>query len=165
MGVVVPHGVLFRSSTEGIIRQKLIEENLLDAVIGLPVNLFFGTSIPAVILIFKRNKNNDTVLFIDASREYDQSASQNRLRREDIEKVIRTYENRINVEKYAYLASLAEIKENDFNLNILRYVDTFEPEPPIDVDALQIEIKEIDTQLAKVESELNNYLKELRHDS
>ena len=128
MGVIVPHGVLFRGSSEGVIRQKLIEENLLDAVIGLPEKLFYGTGIPAAILIFKKQKSDNKVLFIDASREFKSGKNQNQLGNDDIKKIIATYQARVNVDKYAYLATLDEIEENDYNLNIPRYVDTFEEE-------------------------------------
>ena len=123
-GMIVPHGVLFRGSSEGAIRKQLIEENLLDAVIGLPPNLFYGTGIPAVILTFKRNKTDQNVLFIDASEGYEQIKYQNRLRDEDIQRILNAYTQRQSVERYAYLASYDEIAGNDFNLNIPRYVDT-----------------------------------------
>lgn len=161
VGVVVPHGVLFRGSSEGMIRQKLIEENLLDAVIGLPVNLFYGTGIPAAILVFKRNKADNNVIFIDASQEYQDGKNQNRLRQSDIKKIVATYQAREMADKYAYLASFEEIKENDFNLNIARYVDTFEEEEEIDIDSAQAEIIQIETELAEVKLEMAGYLKEL----
>ncbi|HBO37785.1 MAG TPA: type I restriction-modification system subunit M, partial [Pasteurellaceae bacterium] len=126
MGVVVPHGVLFRGSSEGKIRQQLIDENLLAAVIGLPEKLFYGTGIPAAILIFKKNKSNDNVIFIDASRDFKAGKNQNLLTEENIAKIVATYKAGESVDKYAYLASLEEIKNNDYNLNIPRYVDTFE---------------------------------------
>ena len=161
MGVVVPHGVLFRGSSEGTIRQKLIEENLLDAVIGLPSNLFFGTGIPAAILIFKKQKIDNNVLFIDASREYKSGKNQNQLTEENIQKIVETYRNGENVEKYAYLASLEEIRENDYNLNIPRYVDTFEEEAEIDLMAVREERLALQTELAALEAEMEGYLKEL----
>jgi len=161
VGVVVPHGVLFRGSSEGKIRQQLIEENLLDAVIGLPSNLFYGTGIPAAVLVFKRNKPDTNVLFIDASREYQDLKNQNKLRQSDIDKIVSTYQARETVEKYAYLASFEEIKENDFNLNIPRYVDTFEEEEEIDIEEVQIEISLIETELDSVKQEMAGYLKEL----
>ena len=161
MGVVVPHGVLFRGSSEGTIRQKLIEENLLDAVIGLPSNLFFGTGIPAAILIFKKQKIDNNVLFIDASREYKSGKNQNQLTEENIQKIVDTYRNGENVEKYAYLASLEEIRENDYNLNIPRYVDTFEEEAEIDLMAVREERLALQTELAALEAEMEGYLKEL----
>lgn len=165
MGVVVPHGVLFRGSSEGEIRTKMIDENLLDAVIGLPSNLFFGTGIPAAILIFKRNKANDKVLFIDASREFQDGKNQNVLRTEDIAKIVATYEARESIDKYAYLASLEEIKENDYNLNIPRYVDTFEEEEEIDVQAVQQDIEQLEHELVGLKSEMDGYLKELGYGS
>ena len=161
MGVVVPHGVLFRGSSEGKIRQQLIEENLLDTVIGLPEKLFFGTGIPAAILVFKKNKTDDTVLFIDASNEFKSGKNQNQLTEDNIAKVIETYKARESVDKYAYLASLDEIKENDFNLNIPRYVDTFEPEPEINLVAVREERLALKAELASLETEMENYLKEL----
>ena len=161
MGVVVPHGVLFRGASEGKIRQQLIDENLLDAVIGLPEKLFYGTGIPAAILIFKKQKVDDNVLFIDASREFKAGKNQNLLSADNIAKIVATYRNGGNVDKYAYLASLKEIKENDYNLNIPRYVDTFEEEAEIDLLAVRAEREQLKTQLAELESEMAQYLKEL----
>jgi type I restriction enzyme M protein len=165
VGVIVPHGVLFRGASEGAIRQRLIEENLLDAVIGLPPNLFYGTGIPAAILIFKRNRPDTRVLFIDASREFEQGTNQNRLREQDIEKILATYHERQTVDKYAYLADFEEIEDNDFNLNIPRYVDTFEPEPPVDLAAVGREIADLKAQLADVEERMAEYLRELGLDA
>lgn len=161
MGVVVPHGVLFRASSEGKIRTQLIEENLLDAVIGLPEKLFFGTGIPAAILIFKKHKVDNNVLFIDASREFKSGKNQNQLTDENIKKIIDTYKARENVDKYAYLASFDEIKENDFNLNIPRYVDTFEEEAEIDLVAVRTERVQLQSELKTLEAEMEGYLKEL----
>ena len=161
MGVVVPHGVLFRGAAEGKIRRKLIEENLLDTVIGLPEKLFYGTGIPAAILIFKKKKADDKVLFINASREYADGKNQNVLRPEDIQKIIDTCHKRESVDKYAYLASPEEIAENDFNLNIPRYVDTFEEEEEIDLMAVRTEREKLKVELAKLEEEMEGYLKEL----
>lgn len=161
VGVVVPHGVLFRGGAEGKIRRALIEENLLDAVIGLPSNLFYGTGIPAAILIFKRSKPDDTVLFIDASRGFEPGTNQNRLREKDIDKIVTTLRNRQSVEKYAYLAHFEEIKENDFNLNIPRYVDTFEDEDEIDLAIVQLEIDGLEKELTQVQRVMTGYLKEL----
>lgn len=161
MGVVVPHGVLFRASSEGEIRKQLIKENLLDMVIGLPEKLFYGTGIPAAILVFRKNKKDNNVLFIDASREYQDGKNQNFLRDEDIQKVLDTAKARESVDKYAYLATLEEIRENDFNLNIPRYVDTFEEEEEIDLEAVLKERKELKADLAKLEVEMEGYLKEL----
>lgn len=170
VGVIVPHGVLFRGGAEGKIRQKLIEDNLLEAVIGLPANLFFGTGIPAAIVMFNKarqpwtqaNSERDKhILFIDASREFEAGKNQNRLRPQDIGKIVTTFEAFTQVEKYAYPAILAEIKENDFNLNIPRYVDTFEPEPEVDIPAIQKEIALLEDELAAVEKELAGHLKKL----
>lgn len=161
MGVVVPHGVLFRGSSEGKIREKLINENLLDAVIGLPEKLFYGTGIPAAILIFKKQKSDDSVLFIDASREFKSGKNQNNLSEENIAKIIATYRARESVDKYAYLATLQEVKDNDYNLNIPRYVDTFEEEEEIDLVAVRAEREQLKTQLAELEVQMAKYLEEL----
>ena len=165
MGVVVPHGVLFRGAAEGKIRQKFIEENLLDTVIGLPEKLFFGTGIPAAILLFKKRSADGTVLFIDASREYQDGKNQNLLRPEDIRKIVRTCRARASVDKYAYLATFAELKENDFNLNIPRYVDTFEEEEEIDLMQVRREREQLKEELAALEVEMDGYLKELGYGS
>lgn len=161
MGVVVPHGVLFRGSSEGKIREKLINENLLDAVIGLPEKLFYGTGIPAAILIFKKQKSDDSVLFIDASREFKSGKNQNNLTEDNIAKIIETYRARESVDKYAYLATLQEVKDNDYNLNIPRYVDTFEEEEEIDLVAVRAEREQLKTQLAELEVQMAKYLEEL----
>ncbi len=161
VGVVVPHGVLFRGSSEGKIRQGLIDENLLDAVVGLPSNLFFGTGIPAAVLMFRRNKPDDTVMFIDASREFQDGKNQNRLRGEDIAKIANTYRERQSVDKYAHLATLGDIRTNDYNLNIPRYVDTFEEEAEIDLRAVQREIDALEQTLIETKGNLKSYLDEL----
>tara|TARA_B100000780_G_C21126925_1_gene457693 strand:+ start:1974 stop:3524 length:1551 start_codon:yes stop_codon:yes gene_type:complete len=161
MGVVVPHGVLFRASSEGKIRQQLIEENLLDTVIGLPEKLFFGTGIPAAILIFKKHKTDNNVLFIDASREFKPGKNQNQLTHDNIQKITDTYKGRKSVAKYSYIASFDEIKENDFNLNIPRYVDTFEEEAEIDLVAVRNERVQLKSELQTLEAEMEGYLKEL----
>ncbi|MCI1895003.1 MAG: type I restriction-modification system subunit M [Lactobacillus sp.] len=151
MAIVLPHGVLFRGAAEGMIRQAIIENNYLDAVIGMPASLFYSTSIPTVILVFKKNRKTKDILFIDASNDFEKGKKQNRLREQDIEKIISTYQARKNVDKYAHVASLDEIKENDYNLNIPRYVDTFEEEAPIDIADVKRQISDIDQQLAEVE--------------
>lgn len=162
MAVVLPHGVLFRGASEGIIRKYLVEDkNYLDAVIGLPSNIFYGTSIPTCILVFKKCKKHDNVIFIDASKDFEPGKNQNRLRDEDIEKIINTYKERKEVEKYSHLATMGEIKENECNLNIPRYVDTFEEEEEIDLDAVYDELEKIDKEDKEVTQELNKYLKEL----
>ena len=161
-GVVLPHGVLFRGSSEGKIRKQLIDENLLKAVIGLPANLFFGTGIPATILVFDKNKGDNTdVLFIDASNEFENAKNQNKLSDANIDKIIGTYKGWRTVDKYSYVASLDEIKENEYNLNIPRYVDTFEEEEPVDIKATQEEIKAIKLQIGEVEKKLEQHLEAL----
>lgn len=161
MGVVMPHGVLFRGGAEGKIREQLIEENLLKAVIGLPVNLFFGTGIPACILIFEKDKKGSEVIFIDASKEFESGKKQNKLRPQDIDKIFDTYKNKKNIDKYSRVVSLKEIQENEYNLNIPRYVDTFEEEEEVNLNDVQNEIVELKSQLSKVESKLDEYLEEL----
>jgi len=165
IGVVLPHGVLFRGASEGKIRKQLIDENLLDAVIGLPANLFFGTGIPAVLLIFKKQRVNTDVLFIDASREYGKGKNQNYLRTDDnindIDTILEVYKNRKELEKYSHIASLNEIKENDYNINIPRYVDTFEEEAPIDIEETKNNIIQMEKDIIEIKSKMNKYLKEL----
>ena len=162
MAVVLPHGVLFRGAAEEVIRKYLIKDkNYLDAVIGLPSNLFFGTSIPTCILVFKKCKEHDNIMFIDASKEYESGKNQNRLTDENIQKILETYIARQDVEKYAHCASLTEIEENDYNLNIPRYVDTFEEEEEIDIHAVMAEIKELESKRAELDAEIEKYLKEL----
>jgi type I restriction enzyme M protein len=168
-GVVVPHGVLFRGSSEGRIRQRTIEENLLEAVIGLPANLFFGTGIPAAILIFNKQKSSNNILFIDASKHYESAKNQNRLRESDIEHIVNTYRDfaagklqpGIVDDKFSYVATAAEIQENDFNLNIPRYVDTFEEEAEVDIAVVQTEIEKLEDELKNVQGEIEQYLTQL----
>jgi type I restriction enzyme M protein len=159
--VVVPHGVLFRGGSEGLIRQRLIEENLLDGVVGLPANLFFGVGIPAALLFFRRHKPDDTVFFIDASREYAEGKNQNKLREGDIAKIVATWRARQEVPKYAHLATQKEVKENEYNLNIPLYVDTFEEETPIDLKAVKAEISRVEAQLVATREKLTEALAEL----
>ena len=161
VGVIAPHGVLFRGGSEGKIRQKLIEENMLEAVIGLPANLFYGTGIPTSILIFNKGKKTKDVLFIDASREYQDGKNQNYLRPQDIEKIVKTFNSLKTIDKYSYRAKFNEIKEAEFNLNIPRYVDTFEEEEEIDISAVQKEIDGLEVELVKTRKEMGKYLKEL----
>ncbi len=169
VAVVVPHGVLFRGGAEGRIRRKMIEENLLDAVIGLPGNLFQTTNIPVAILVFDRSRekggpeeDRNEVLFVDASREFVSGKNQNSLSDEHIEKIIRTYRECKDVDKYAHVADFSEIKENDFNLNIPRYVDTFEEEEEIDIDAVQREIEQLEKELVEVRKQMSIKLKEIQ---
>jgi type I restriction enzyme M protein len=161
VGVVAPHGVLFRGGAEGRIRRALIEENAVEAVIGLPDKLFFGTGIPATIMLFNKGKKTKDVLFIDASREYVEGTNQNKLGAEHIAKIVETYKAFKTVDKYAYRVTPEEIAENDFNLNIARYVDTFEPEKPVNLKAVQNEITDLEKQLANVRTKMAAYLKEL----
>jgi len=170
VAVVVPHGVLFRGAAEGRIREKMIEENLLDSVIGLPGNLFPTTNIPVAILVFDRSRERtakdakstkNNVIFIDASREFVSGKNQNTLGAEHIDKIMRTYKERKEIEKYAHVADLKEIKENDFNLNIPRYVDTFEEEAEIDIDAVQVEIDDLEKELAAVRVKMAEKLNQI----
>jgi type I restriction enzyme M protein len=168
-GVVVPHGVLFRSSSEGRIRQRTIDENLLEAVVGLPANLFFGTGIPAAIMVFNKAKTSCNVLFIDASKHYESAKNQNKLRESDIERIVSTYrdfasgklEPGVVEDKYSYVATPEEIQENDFNLNIPRYVDTFEEEAEVDILAVQKEIEQLEKDLKVVQEQIDVYLKQI----
>jgi type I restriction enzyme M protein len=159
--VIVPHGVLFRGGAEGKIRRKLIGENLLEAVIGLPTNLFFGAGIPVAILIFNKGKTHGDVIFIDASREYMEAKNQNVLNEDHIEKIVATYKAFSSAAQYAYRATLQEIAENDFNLNIPRYVDAFAGEAEIDLGAVKQEIATLEAQLADVRTKMKGLWEEL----
>lgn len=163
MACVAPHGVLFRGASEGKIRRYLIEnKNYIDAIIGLPANLFYGTSIPTCILVFKKcRKDGDDILFIDASKAFEKVKNQNKLREEHIDKIVDTYATRVELEKYSHRASLQEIIDNDFNLNIPRYVDTFEEEEEIDIHAVMREIKDLEAKRSDLDSQIDVYLKEL----
>lgn len=161
MGIVLPHGVLFRGNAEGVIRKHLIEDGSIYAVIGLPPNLFFNTTIPTCILILRKDKTDRSILFIDASKDFVKQKTRNYLSEDCIEKIFRTYVERKDIEKYAHLASYDEIVENDFNLNIPRYVDTTEEETPIDLKA-EFEIRnQLNDEEKILNQELNNYFKEL----
>lgn len=164
MAIVLPHGVLFRGAKEGKIREALLKKNQIDAIIGMPAGLFYSTGIPTVILVLKKNKANKDVLFIDASKGFEKGKKQNVLRDEDIDKIINTYKERKDVERYAHVASLDEIKENDFNLNIPRYVDTFVPEPPVDLKKVAADLHETNIEIQKNQKELVGMLKELTSD-
>ena len=163
MAIVLPHGVLFRGAAEGHIRKHLIQDkNYLDAVIGLPANIFYGTSIPTCILVLKKKREQaKDVLFIDASQHFEKVKTNNVLRPEDITKIITTYENRTSEDKYSHLALLAEIEENDFNLNIPRYVDTFEEEEPVDLKAVAKDLKALDQEMKKTDQVIADFCKEL----
>lgn len=162
--VLLPHGVLFRGGAEEVIRKYLIQKiNVLDAVIGLPANLFFGTGIPVCVLVLKRerNGNGDNILFIDASKEFEAGKNQNILRESDIEKIVSAYEKREDVEKFAHVATMAEIAANGFNLNIPRYVDTFEPEEEIDLNEVAAEIRRLQGEIKEIDAQLKPYFEEL----
>jgi type I restriction enzyme M protein len=165
MACVLPHGVLFRGSAEGDIRKYLIKElNYLDAVIGLPANVFYGTSIPTCILVLKKcRKHDDNILFIDASGEehFVKEGTQNVIRDSDVEEIVNTYRVRETKEKYSHAATLEEIAENDYNLNIPRYVDTFEEEAPVDIEAVSKDLVNIDKELKEVDAEIEGFCKEL----
>lgn len=163
MAVVLPHGVLFRGSAEGHIRQYFIEQmNCLDAVIGLPANMFYGAAIPTVVLVFKKcRKHPDNILFIDASQHFEKVKTTNVLRPEHIQKIVDTYIARTNEDKYSHVASLADIKANDYNLNIPRYVDTFEAEEEIDLNAIAEQLKAIDQQSRQTDMVIAGFCKEL----
>lgn len=163
MAVILPHGVLFRGASEGRIRKQIIDMNLLDAVIGLPEALFYGTGIPACIMVFKKNRKRRDVLFIDASGDgsYEKGKNQNKLREQDIAKIVETYNNYETVDKYAYVAAYEEIKESDYNLNIPRYVDTFEEEEPVDMEQVAKNIERIKEEINEVEEQMAKYLEEL----
>lgn len=162
MAVVLPHGPLFRGNAEGVIRQYLVEtRNYLDTVIGLPENLFYGTTIAACICVFKKNKTDRNVYFIDASKYFEKGKNQNILRDEDIKRIMDAYASKKDIDKYAHLASIEELQENEFNLNIPRYVDTFEEEEEIDLNEVMAEYHRLDEEDKKITEELNKYLEEL----
>lgn len=163
-GVVMPHGVLFRGGAEGKVRQGLLENDLLEAVVGIPSNLFYGTGIPACILIFNRNKPEErkgNVLFISAEDEYQEGKNQNTLRDQDIQKIVSAFNEFKNLEKYAKVVSLDEIKNNDYNLNIMRYVDKSEEEVPVNIPEVLKELNNLKDKNNTLESQMNTYLKEL----
>ncbi len=165
MACVLPHGVLFRGTAEGHIREHLIKDlNVLDAVIGLPANLFYGTSIPACVLVMKKcRQKDDSILFIDASGDghFEKVKNQNVLRDSDVEQIVDTYRERKVEDKYSYEASIAEIEENDWNLNIPRYVDTFEEEDPVDLQKVAEELKSLDAGMVETDKEIAGFCKEL----
>jgi len=163
MACVLPHGVLFRGAAEGHIRKYLIHTcNYLDTVIGLPANIFYGTSIPTCILVLKKKREHvGNILFIDASQHFEKAKNQNYLRTEDIDKIVSTYRDRKTEDKYSYVASLEEVRENDYNLNIPRYVDTFEEEEPVDLQAVSDELKALDREMKETDKVIANFCKEL----
>ncbi|EJO00572.1 type I restriction-modification system subunit M [Oenococcus oeni] len=149
MAIVLPHGVLFRGAAEERIRKELLENHNIVAVIGLPEKIFTNTGIPTIIMVLEKNRQTDDVLFIDASKGFEKQKNSNKLRQEDIDKIVETYLSHKDVDKYAHVASMEEIKSNDYNLNIPRYVDTFEPEPEIDIAQVKNELSDIDQQLTQ----------------
>ena len=161
MAIVLPHGVLFRGAAEGVIRKKLLEDGSIDTVIGMPANLFFGTSIPTTVIILKKNRTSRDVLFIDASKDFIKGKNQNKLSQENIDRIVETYKKREDVEKFAHVASFEEIKENDFNLNIPRYVDTFEEQEEIDIVELGKELVDLNQQIITAENDFLAMLDEL----
>ncbi|SFX73962.1 type I restriction enzyme M protein [Thermoactinomyces sp. DSM 45891] len=164
MAIVLPHGVLFRGAAERAIRQKLVMDGSIYAVIGIPANLFYGTAIPTTVIVLKKGRTSRDVLFIDASKEFVKGKNQNKLSQENIDKIIDSYKNRKSVEKYAYLASFDEMEENDFNLNIPRYVDTFEEEAPIDMATIGAQIQDIRKEKAKLDASLYDMISSLQYE-
>ena len=160
-GIILPLGVLFRMAGEGKIRKQIIDNNWLDAVIGLPENLFFGAGVAACILIFKKNRVDNKIVFIDASNYFEKGKNQNILRSEDIEKIVRAYKDKTEIKKYCHIATIDEIKENDYNLNIPRYIDTFEEIEKIDLKLINKRIKDLEYELIQAKNELNKTLSEL----
>lgn len=163
MAIVLPHGVLFRGGAEGVIRKKLLEDGSIDTIIGMPANLFFGTSIPTTVIILKKNRTTRDVYFIDASEEFIKEKNQNKMTEENIAKIVDAYKARTEIEKFAYLATFEEIKENDFNLNIPRYVDTFEEEEPIDMAQVGAELKAVRKEKAELETSLREMIATLTY--
>ena len=163
MALVLPHGALFRGAAEGHIRKYLIEDrNYLDAVIGLPANIFYGTSIPTCIMVFKKcREHSENILFIDASEHYEKVKTQNVLREEHIEKIVNTYRNRTTEDKYSYVAAMDEVIENDYNLNIPRYVDTFEEEEPVDLDKVSRGLQSLESDITDTDKTISDFCKEL----
>jgi type I restriction enzyme M protein len=162
MAVVLPHGALFRGGAEGHIREFIIKEkNWLDAVIGLPANIFYGTSIPTCIMVFKKCRETDEVLFIDASKNFEKGKNENYLRPSDVDKIVETFQNRTEEEKFSHLAHLDEIAENDYNLNIPRYVDIFEKEPDVDLTAVTANLKQIEQDMEEVDETIKAFCAEL----
>lgn len=163
MAIVLPHGVLFRGAAEGVIRKKLLEDGSIDAVIGMPGNLFFGTPIPTTVIILKKNREVRDVLFIDASSDFIKGKSQNKLSSSNIDKIVKTYRNREDIKGYSHVASFEELKENDFNLNIPRYVDTFEDEQAVDMVTIGADIQEIRKEKAELELSIYEMISSMQY--
>jgi type I restriction enzyme M protein len=161
VGVVVPHGVLFRGGSETVIRQRLIDENLLDGVIGLPANLFFGVGIPAALAVFRYGKSDDSVFFIDASMKFEKGKNQNRLQVEGIDEIVGTWLARTDVPGFAHRVRHADIAANDFNLSLSLYVEPIDGDNEIDIDAVQVEIEQLERDVAATRGELRTALREL----
>lgn len=165
MGIVLPHGVLFRGGAEGTIRKHLLEMGSIYAVIGLPAGIFYNTSIPTCVIILKKNNTERSVFFIDASKEFKKERAQNFLTDDNVDKIVQTYIARADVEKYAHLAPYEEIVENEFNLNIPRYVDTFEPEPEVDLNAAFATLHQVEQEERVVDKTLQRFFRELGLDT
>ncbi|MFY0605971.1 MAG: type I restriction-modification system subunit M [Cyclobacteriaceae bacterium] len=163
MACVLPHGVLFRGSAEATIREYIIDkQNYLDAVIGLPPNIFFGTSIPTCIMVLSKCRvHSEDILFIDASKDFEKDGNKNKLTEEHIEKIVTTYRERTTIDKYSYVATMDEVKENDYNLNIPRYVDTFEEEEPIDLEVVSKELKDLEKEIATSDKTIADFCQQL----
>ena len=161
MAIVLPHGVLFRGAAEGRIRQELLENRHISAVIGLPEKIFTNTGIPTIIMILEKNRTTDDVLFIDASKGFEKQKNNNKLRQDYVDLIVETFLKREDVEKYAHVASFEEVKENDFNLNIPRYVDTFEEEDPVDLVQVSQEIQQVQQEISAANADLLAMLNEL----
>lgn len=163
MACVLSHGVLFRGAAEGHIRRYLIEDcNWLDAVIGLPANIFFGTAIPTCVLVLKKQRENpDDILFIDASQHFEKVGKQNQLRPEDIGRIVGTYRKRESIEKFSHIAKLSEVEENDYNLNIPRYVDTIEEEETVDLEAVSAKLAALEEEMGATDKVIAGFCDEL----
>ncbi|PJB19905.1 type I restriction-modification system subunit M [Candidatus Falkowbacteria bacterium CG_4_9_14_3_um_filter_36_9] len=165
-GVVVPHGVLFRGGSEGRIREQIIKNNIIDAIISLPSKLFYGTGIPAAIFIFNKNKPENKkgkILFIEAEKDYLEGKNQNTLRVQDIDKIVKAYDDYKNIEKFARVVDVKEIEENEFNLNVRRYIDSAETEEIIDIKKVLVELKDLEEEREKIDKKVKNYIKELKY--
>lgn len=165
-GIVLPHGVLFRGGAEGRIREELIKNDLIEAIIALPAKLFFGTGIPAAIVIFNKNKpesHKNKILIVDAEQDYEEGKNQNRLRKKDIEKIVSAFEGYRDIEKYARIVDVKELEENEFNLNVRRYVENSEDEEVVDIKTVWKEVKEIEKEREVIDKKVEGYLKDLKY--
>jgi len=165
-GILLPHGVLFRGGAEGRIREQLIKNDLIEAIIALPAKLFFGTGIPVAIVIFNKNKppeHKNKILIVDAEKDYEEGKNQNRLRKKDIDKIVSAFEDYRDIEKYARVIDMKEIKENEFNLNVRRYVENAEEEEIIDVKTVWTELKDLEKERDAVDERVEGYLRGLKY--